>query len=85
MVLPVSARETTIHPDRFAVVAPPPNDMNTHNTFLAVNFPLTELPESTEIIYAELVAPLDFSDADIAGSIEFRARPIIHDWTPQSD
>jgi hypothetical protein len=81
------AEQVSVSLDRIAVVAPNPNNVSTENTLAAVHFSLPRIPDSSRIIYAEIVIPLDFSTTRITEDsiLEFLAYPINHNWTPESN
>lgn len=82
-----AAEQVSVSLDRIAVVAPNPNNASTQNTLAAVHFSIPRIPDSSRIIYAEIVIPLDFSTTRITEDsiLELIDIPIIHDWTPESN
>jgi len=82
----VSAGEVTVDLDRVALLVPSPQDANEYSSRIAIHFTLPDEVEGSDIIYAELHVPLDFSGFEIEGNLilEFQAHNITTDWTEEN-
>jgi hypothetical protein len=83
LIAPVVAEEVTVDVSRIALLNPPQNETDTESDRIAVYFNLPEEVEGNRILYAEIVANLDFSNVDIAGEtkLELQAYNITEDWS----
>ena len=81
-----TAGEVTVSLDRLAFIAPPPQDAGEYGSRIALHFSLPDDIAGSDIIYAELQIPLDFSNVEIEGALilEFQAHNITSDWTEQN-
>jgi hypothetical protein len=82
-----AGEQVSVNLDRIAVITPNSNNASTQNTLAAIHFSMPRIPDSSRIIYAEIIIPLDFSGMRINGDsiLEFLAYPIAHEWTPESN
>ncbi|MCD6160789.1 MAG: DNRLRE domain-containing protein [candidate division Zixibacteria bacterium] len=82
----VSADEVTVRLDRAVFIIPDQESNDEASSRIAVHFSLPEAVNNSDIIYAELHIPLDFTNADIDGDniLEIQARNITTNWTVEN-
>jgi len=82
----VSAGDVTVDLDRVALLVPDQEDADEYSSRIAIHFTLPDEVEDSDIIYAELHVPLDFSGFEIEGNLilEFQAHNITTDWTEEN-
>ena len=81
-----TAGEVIVGLDRLAFITPPPQDADEYSSRIALHFSLPDEISGSDVIYAELQIPLDFSNIQIEGALilEFQAHNITSDWTEQN-
>jgi hypothetical protein len=79
------ADEITIDINRIALLTPPQRDSETESNRIALHFSVPDSLSGKHIVYAEIIADLDFSnvDNDKNTSIELQAYTIGSSWTAE--
>jgi len=81
----LAGNEAIVELDRIALLVPGQEDIDTHSSRIAVHFTLPEEIENNQIIYAEIVIPLDFSNVEIESNstLELQAYNITSNWSEE--
>ena len=61
------AGEVTVDLNRIALLTPGQNEQDDYSSRIAIHFTMPDDVEDSDIIYAELLIPLDFSNVEVEG------------------